>query len=115
MRKLTKHEQSLLARKDLRAAQDWFGIACAASRYHSEIASRALAEHGDHGPQVSGIVREHFPEHIKETLRQMAQAVTKHTDAAYKLRPTGVRHSTMRALARAVAAEQGSGFYGPQP
>jgi hypothetical protein len=114
-RKLTKHETHLLERRDLRAARDWFEIACAASRYHSEIAARALAEHGDQGPEISGVVRDHFPEHVKETLRQMAAAVTKHTDAAYKLRPRGVRHSTMKALARAVAASRGSGFYGPQP
>jgi len=93
----------------------WYRRACKASRDHSTLAANALAAYGDHGPQISGCVRSHFPEHIKNALRTYTRRVTAYSDRAFALRPPYVRAHTMRHVARLVAAEYGSGFYGPQP
>ena len=103
-----------LNRPDLRPAATLFARACLASRVHSSMAGRALANYGDHGSQISGVVRDHFPERIKTQLRQLASAVTRYSDAAYAARPRRVRFATMRELARDIATRDGSGFYGPQ-
>lgn len=86
-----------------------------ASKEHSSLVESALNKYGDHGPQISGIVREHFPESVKYKLRDLARKVTAESDAAWAARPKGVRDSTMRKLSQAVAKLHGSGFYGPQP
>lgn len=90
-------------------------MACMFSRWHDAAAADALAEFGDHGAQISGCVRDHFPADVKEHLRILARAVTTATDAAYAARPPRVQMQTIRALGRAIAARDGSGFYGPQP
>lgn len=43
----------------------------------------ALRDYGDDGPLIAGCVREHFPEHIKSTLRDLASAKGDVRDAAY--------------------------------
>lgn len=103
----------LLNRQDLHHAADLFADACRLSREHDAVAASALATYGDHGPQVSGIVREHFPLVTRDHLRSLARNVSILSDAAYAARPPRVRLATMRALARAVAARDGGGFYGP--
>lgn len=110
-----KAVRSLRNRPDLSAAAYMFSAACAASRAHSALAGYALKAYGSTGPQISGCVRDHFPEQIKNALRLLAAEVTARSDAAYNARPWGVRSTTMRALSREVAAAVGSGFYGPQP
>jgi hypothetical protein len=92
-----------------------FEMACAASRAHNRLAAIALATYGDHGALISGCVRTHFPETIKDTLRTLARACSDHSDNGYAARPAGVHASTMVKLARAVATRDGSGYYGPQP
>jgi len=82
---------------------------------HDELAKAALLVFGDHGAQISGCVRAHFPEPVKDELRALAQEVTAACAKGATLRPRGVRSSTMRALARDVAARDGAGFYGPRP
>lgn len=104
----------ILNRPDLAKAERLFSYACLASRMHDTEAKRAFANYGSHGPDISGCVREHFPEGVKNTLRRLARAVTVRSDEAYAARPPRVRLDTMRKLARAVAARDGSGFYGPQ-
>ena len=91
-----------------------FEAACEASRAHDQLAADALAQFGAHGPLISGCVRDHFPESVKDKLRTLARDVTRFSDAAYAARPSRVRLATMRALARDVARRDGSGFYGPQ-
>ena len=108
-------DKTLLTRPDLFRARRWFVSACQASRAHADLASLALAAHGDHGPDVSGCVRQHFPEAVKKTLRDLAQNVTLYSDCARDARPKGVRHATIRALGAAVARRDGTGFYGPCP
>ena len=96
-------------------ARAHFERACKASRLHSTQARRALANYGDHGPDVSGCVRDHFPERVKSELRELAKLVTRETRAGHAARPPRVHLQTMIRLARAVASRDGSGFYGPQP
>lgn len=114
-RPLTARERALLARPDLERAAEQYAKACACSRAHVQERARALREHGDHGPEISGSVRDHFPPAVRELLRRLAHDCTRHSDMARALRPARVRRATMHALARAVAARDGSGFYGPQP
>ena len=99
----------------LARAQRLYAEACLASQTHSSIAAEALAEHGDHGPQISGCVRDHFPEATKDELRGWARRVGDLTLLARAARPAHVRRSTMNRLAREVATHVGAGFYGPQP
>lgn len=105
---------NILDRPDLQRAAELFADACAQSRKHTDTARDALKEYGAHGPDISGCVREHFPLVTKDYLRSLARNVGILSDAAFAARPARVRLATMRALARAVAARDGSGFYGPQ-
>jgi hypothetical protein len=105
----------LLKRDDLKDCRVFFELACMNSRLHSQLATMYLGEYGDHGSSISGCVRDHFPESVKDTLRSYAVNVTLMSDAAYAARPRRVRFATVRALGRAVAKRDGAGFYGPQP
>jgi hypothetical protein len=107
--------RNILNREDLAKARFHFFNACACSIAHDKAAALALTQYGDHGPNIAGCVRDHFPADVKDHLRGLARDVTLHSDAAYAARPKRVRMSTMRALSRACAQDGGSGFYGPQP
>lgn len=109
------NRDNILARGDLANAALFFTAACGASRLHSKIAAAMLERFGDYGAQISGCVRDHFPEHIKNDLRALAAMVTRYSDLGYSARPARVRLDTMRHLARSIATRDGSGFYGPQP
>jgi hypothetical protein len=98
----------------LAPARRLFSTACLLSRAHDSLTREALAEFGDHGPQISGCIRDHFPESVKETLRTLSRQVADASDAAWSLRPPRVHSSTMRKLAQSVARTEGSGFYGPR-
>jgi hypothetical protein len=103
---------SLLDRPDLAPAANQFALAARASREHSSFAKESLAKYGEHGSLISGCVREHFPEEVKEKLRALAFAVSFHNSAGEALRPRRVRMKTMYDLARAVCRRDGTGFYG---
>lgn len=106
--------KSLLNRPDLARAAELFAASCYHSRaWDSEFAVARMI-HGAHGPDVSGCGRAHFPDKVKDTLRDLARQVTEFSGLAYAARPARVRVATMRALSRAVATRDGSGFYGPQ-
>lgn len=92
-----------------------FAKACAASRAHMAGALAALAEHGGHGPLVSGCVRSHFPESVKDSLRSLASDVAVHSYLARAARPKGMHAATVQRIGRAIATRDGSGYYGPQP
>lgn len=102
-------------RADLQRAAGLLADACRVSRQHASASSAALSTYGAHGPDVSGVVRAHFPDATKDRLRSLAREVGALCDAAYNARPPRVHHRTMRDLAQAIAARDGSGFYGPQP
>jgi hypothetical protein len=105
----------LLARSDLATARAHFAAACVASREHVSMAASALAVYGDRGPLIAGCIRDHFPQPVRDSLRDLALMVGRASDAAWAARPARVRAATMRALSRAVAARDGSGYYGPRP
>lgn len=107
--------QSIINEPRFAHAANLFALACAASRYHSMMAQNALRAYGSHGPDISGCVRSHFPDHIKDDLRSYARRVTEYSEAGYAARPPRVRRATMVRLARLIATRDGSGFYGPQP
>lgn len=106
--------RDLLIDPRLELPRDLFAAACKFSRWHDEESAKALEKYGDHGPGISGCVRDHFPDEVKEDLRRLAMAVAFNSDLAHQARPKGMRKATMRALAQAVATRDGSGFYGPQ-
>jgi hypothetical protein len=112
---ISKKSRALLGRADLAPAAHCYGLACLASRQHDASAARAFKQYGDHGPAISGCVRDHFPARVREQLRELARRVTLHSNAAWAARPARVRSSTMRDLGRAVAQRDGAGFYGPRP
>lgn len=48
----------------------------------AEVTRYAYETYGDHGPLISGAVRDHFPADIKDRLRFLNHGLTKVTDAA---------------------------------
>jgi hypothetical protein len=91
----TMSYKNLLDRPELQTAAELFAKACAASRAHSRLVARAEKQYGDHGPVISGIQREHFPDAVKDQLRTLARDVTRYLDAAYAARPNRVHSRTM--------------------
>jgi hypothetical protein len=87
--------------------------ACAASRRHSEVAEIAFSKYGEHGPQISGCVRDHFPSSVKDELRMLARECSESMDAARACRPKYVQTETIAKIGRLVATQDGCGFYGP--
>ena len=106
--------RNILDRPDLARAAELFAEACEQSREHSRAAAAALEAYGDNGPQISGCIRDHFPQCTKDYLRSLARNVSIYLDAAHKARPPRFRVNTMRKLAQAIARRDGCGFYGPQ-
>lgn len=52
---------------------------------------------GDHGPLISGVVRDHFPDAIKDRLRFYARLIGEQTDQAVRLwQQAGRRIETLR-------------------
>ena len=103
-----------LDRPELARAAELFAAACEQSREHDKAAREALATYGAHGPDISGCVRDHFPQSTKDYLRSLARNTAIYSKAAHDARPPRVRRATMIRLARAIAARDGCGFYGPQ-
>lgn len=92
-------------------AREQFKYAFWLSREHNRIVARALTRYGDHGPQISGIARDHFPERTKRRLRELCRRMNEAKDLGWKSRPKHVRLSTMRALYCAIREREGTGFY----
>jgi hypothetical protein len=107
--------RNILTRPDLALPREYLAAACALARAHRELTALALARYGDHGPQVSGCIRDHFPEVTKDELRRLGRAINASVSAAWAAKPSRIPQSTMRKLSCAVATRDGSGFYGPQP
>ena len=106
---------ALIGNPKFHLSQTYFELACQSSRTHDLEAREALAKYGDHGPQISGCVREHFPDGVKRDLRFWSREVSRFSDLAYKHRPRRTRSTTIRRLGQEVATRDGAGFYGPQP
>lgn len=105
----------LYNRPDLSAPRFWLAAACAASRLHATLTRHALHAFGDHGPVVSGCVRDHFPDAVKNELRALAKHVGECSTRARVVAPSRTHEKTIRRLGHLVATRDGSGFYGPQP
>ena len=99
----------------LSTARMWFIDACIASQTYDKMLRSALETYGDEGPSVSGAGRDHFPDDVKQRLRNQADAVTAYCGLAWASKPHKYRDATMRLLAQQCADKHGSGFYGPQP
>lgn len=104
--------RNILTRPDLQPAAAAYARAMAASRAWDAAGAAALERFGDHGPQISGCLRDHFSPDVKDQLRALARQVSTELDAAWAARPRGVRTTTMRQLRDAIRARDGGGFYG---
>ena len=43
------------------------------AKEHGTLVRKALERYGDHGPLIAGVVRDHFPKKVKDTLRHLAR------------------------------------------
>ena len=107
--------RNLFLDEKLALSRMWFIDACIASQTYDKMLRNALGTYGSQGPNVSGAGRDHFPEAVKQKLRNQADAVTAYCDLAWSSKPHKYRDTTMRQLAQQCADKHGSGFYGPQP
>lgn len=96
----------LIAKSELRTAY-WY------SREHSRVAQEAIDKYGYHGPLISGVIQEHFPEEIKEYLRYLAYSVGGMLESSrgHWLR-SGRRLNTWIKEKDKVIAKEGKGYYG---
>lgn len=94
------------------AAKEKFSLAAKASREHDQLAEKSFLLYGDHGAHISGIVRDHFPDDVKNRLRMLAHDVSRLNDEGFALRPKYTRFTTMLAIARDVVRLNGGGYYG---
>lgn len=95
----------------LAAARAHFEECFRLSRKHKRVFVRALEIFGDHGPQISGIIRTHFPERWQQRLRALCREMNESRAQGFKARPPRVHKSTMTGLYRSVRNRVGSGFY----
>lgn len=103
---------NILSRTDLQESANHFTRADRASRLYSAYAAQCLRRYGDQGPQVSMIVRDHFPESSKNRLRGLACAVGKMLDAAWQAKPARVKINTMFKLRHAIIERDNRRLYG---
>jgi hypothetical protein len=87
-----------------RVSAEWLAKAVESQRmYHAEV-RRACGTYGDHGPLVSGIVHDHFPEPTKNLLRTLAHAVTTYGDIAHAHYVASGKRSWRKVRSAAFAA-----------
>ena len=70
-----------------------------------EIADAALTKYGDHGPLISGIIRDHFPDITKKTLRKLRDFKNYAVDMGFAAKPPRVHDKTMRELYQSIMSE----------
>lgn len=63
-------------------ARQHAAAATLAERQYVQLASAALDQYGTQGPLIAGVLREHFPEPVKDELRRLARAETEERDVA---------------------------------
>lgn len=86
----TRAEWAKVALSYLRESAAW-------KTEHSDLTRECLRAYGDHGPLISGVVRDHFPELLKNRLRDLARERTRCLDRAVVCwRASGRRMSTLR-------------------
>ncbi len=76
-------------------ARVWAQRAYHYRRAHYRLTAWAEARFGSHGPLISGVVREHFPDPVKDALRRLARLETHTMDASRKAwRTAGKQRAT---------------------
>lgn len=75
-----------------------FKAALVQKAIYSRIVKVSLFAYGSHGPDISGVVRDHFPEWIKMTLRNTLRASYSFEDTGRRRAPTGTRSTTVSAI-----------------
>ena len=78
---------------------------------YCRIVGEAIAEHGEYGPLISGVVQLHFPPEVKERLRSTLTEAHKLRDAGFAARPKRIRHTTMQEAYAEVRAEYPNTYY----
>lgn len=73
--KMTKAEH-------LAKAHEFQAKARVAKHAYNEAVKAAVAKHGEKGPIISGAYQEHFPEDVKDQLRELAHKGPIYSDAA---------------------------------
>ena len=98
-------KRNLFLDENLISARTWFIDACYASQAYDAALHDALDTYTS---------RNHFPTHVKESLKLHAKRVSEYSRLAWERKPPRYRDSTMRELSRQCAQRHGCGFYGPQ-
>lgn len=80
----------------------WFTHAVNTKAQYNDLVNKSLAKYGDHGPLISGVIRDHFPEETKNVLRRVNHDYNEFDDKGFAARPPRVQISTMRQLREAV-------------
>jgi hypothetical protein len=88
-------------------------LAYAHSRAHRDLSEQALLVYGDHGSPISGVVRDHFPEFVKNELRSLSLRVARLLDESRVSWSKARKHlRTWIRLKDAIIAKYGKGYYG---
>lgn len=95
-------------------AEESLRLAYAHSRAHSKLAQWADNRFGEgDGQFIAGVVRNHYPERVKSTLRYLARRVSFYLDSSRNTwRYAGRRHGTWMRAKELTIARDGRGFYG---
>lgn len=101
----------LMNRPELAEAREQFELAFRYSREHSKQVDDACKKYGDHGPQISGVIRDHFPDDVKEQLRLLCWLMNTANEGAYKMKPKGMHRTTFYRFRDAIRERVGTGFY----
>lgn len=112
---LMAREENAMATKQEHAshAERIMILAYANSRAHSKLAQLALARYGEKGAMISGVVQDHFPDTMKDTLRTIAHRVTTMLDESrYHWRKARKQHRTWMRLKDQIISRHGKGYYG---
>lgn len=94
---LTKQDHERLAREYIRAANMFQGE-------WEEGVKNALAQYGSHGSLISGVVREHFPQWVKESLRNTARRASRYAAMAWAHWKAAGKRSTLPGVGRGYGA-----------
>lgn len=96
-------------RQDVRSlAVKVLAQAARCSRLHGAVAQDSERQFGDHGPLISGCVRDHFPPAVKDRLRRLARAASGSAFAYALWRASGASRTTYQRE----HSRHGFGFYG---
>ena len=66
--------------RHLDAAREYLDRHLITARAYRRAVDSAIALYGDRGPLIAGVVRDHFPEQVKDHLRQLAHGTSRQAD-----------------------------------